>query len=56
MLSDAKLRTLKPSQRPYKVSDAEGLFVLVKPNGSKLLRCAYRFAGKQKLLALEGSE
>ncbi len=51
MLSDAKLRTLKPRERPYKVSDAEGLFVLINPNGSRLWRLAYRFDGKQKLLA-----
>jgi integrase len=52
MLSDAKLRALKPRERPYKVSDREGLFVLVSTNGSRLWRFAYRFGGKQKLLAL----
>ncbi|MDE2012460.1 MAG: integrase arm-type DNA-binding domain-containing protein [Alphaproteobacteria bacterium] len=51
-LTDAKLRTLKPNRSPYKVSDGEGLFVLVSPNGSKLWRLAYRFQGKQKSLAL----
>ncbi len=51
-LTDAKLRTLKPNQSPYKASDGEGLFVLVSPNGSKLWRLAYRFQGKQKTLAL----
>ncbi len=50
MLSDTKLRALKPRAKPYKVSDSEGLFVLVTPNGSRLWRCAYRFDGKQKLL------
>ncbi len=52
MLSDAKLRALKPRDRAYKGSDAEGLFIMVSPSGSKLWRCAYRFEGKQKLLAL----
>ena len=51
-LNDAKLRALKPESTPRKVSDFEGLFVLVNPNGSRLWRLAYRFAGKQKLLAL----
>ena len=51
-LNDAKLRTLKPESKPRKVSDFEGLFVLVNPNGSRLWRLAYRFAGKQKVLAL----
>jgi integrase len=51
-LSDAKLRTLKPESRPRKVSDFEGLFLLVQPSGSRLWRLAYRFGGKQKALAL----
>jgi integrase len=51
-LTDAKLRTLKPSSKPFKVSDFEGLFLLVQPSGSRLWRMAYRFAGKQNVLAL----
>ena len=51
-LTDAKLRTLKPATKPYKVSDSEGLHVLVTTTGSVLWRFAYRFEGKQKLLAL----
>jgi integrase len=51
-LTDAKLRTLKPAPKPYKVSDSEGLHVQVTPGGSVLWRLAYRFEGKQKLLAL----
>jgi len=51
-LSDAKLRALKPLDRPAKHSDGGGLHVLVTPQGSKLWRLAYRFGGKQKLLAL----
>jgi integrase len=52
MLSDAKLRSLKPDARPYKLADGGGLYVLVTPTGSKLWRIAYRFGGKQKTLAL----
>ena len=51
-LSDAKLRALKPKPAPYKISDAEGLHLLVPPNGSKLWRWAYRTGTAQKLLAL----
>jgi len=51
-LSDAKLRTLKPESKPFKVSDFEGLHLLVKPSGSRLWRLAYRFGGKQNVLAL----
>jgi integrase len=51
-LTDAKLRGLKPAAKPYKVSDSEGLHALVTTTGSVLWRFAYRFDGKQKLLAL----
>ncbi len=51
-LSDARLRSLKAVGRPTKLSDGGGLHVLVMPHGSKLWRLAYRFDGKQKLLAL----
>ncbi len=51
-LSDAKLRALAPRDRPYKVADGLGLFVLVEPSGSRLWRLAYRFDGRQKLLSL----
>jgi hypothetical protein len=52
MLNDARVRHAKPSQRPVKLSDAGGLHLLIQPHGSKLWRMAYRFAGKQKTLAL----
>lgn len=51
-LTDVKLRSLKAESKPRKVSDFEGLFLLVQPNGSRLWRLAYRFGGKQKVLAL----
>lgn len=51
-LTDLKLRTLQPAAKPFKISDAGGLHVLVNPGGSRLWRYAYRFGGKQKLLAL----
>ncbi len=38
--------------RNAKLSDDGGLHLLIRPNGSKLWRLSYRFAGKQKTLAL----
>ncbi|MFT6568281.1 MAG: hypothetical protein ACJAVO_003060, partial [Parvibaculaceae bacterium] len=35
-LSDSKIRNLKPKDKSFKVSDFEGLYILIKPNGSKL--------------------
>jgi hypothetical protein len=51
-LSDSQLRFLKPKDKPYKVSDFEGLFVLVKPNGSKLWQFKYRINGVERLLSI----
>jgi len=51
-LNDTAIRNLKPQQDPYKKSDGEGLHMSVMPEGSKLWRLAYRFAGKQKTIAL----
>jgi integrase len=51
-LTDAKLRSLKPGDRPRKISDFEGLHIVVMPNGARLWRLAYRFHGKQKQLAI----
>jgi Arm DNA-binding domain len=52
MLSDTRVRNAKPAARPIKLSDAGGLHLLIQPRGSKLWRLAYRFAGKQRTLAL----
>jgi integrase len=51
-LTDTQLRNLKPEARKYRKSDGGGLFIEVVTGGSKLWRLAYRFDGKQKLLAL----
>ncbi len=50
-LTDLKIRKAKPKEKPYKVYDAQGLFVLVKPNGSKLWRQKYKHLGKERLVA-----
>lgn len=50
-LNDRKIKALKPTQKPKRYSDGLGLFIEVKPTGSKLWRMAYRFEGKQKLLS-----
>lgn len=51
-LSDIQVRNLKPRNKAYKVSDFEGMFVLVKPNGSKLWQFKYRLDGKERLLSI----
>ena len=51
-LTATKVKQAKPKKKPFKLSDAGGLYVLVQSNGSKYWRLAYRYAGKQKTLAL----
>ena len=51
-LTDTALRNAKPGQKPRKLFDSLGLFVIVNPNGSRWWRIKYRFGGKEKLLSL----
>jgi len=51
-LSDTKIKTAKPRDKQYRLSDQRGLYCLVKPTGSKLWRYDYRFEGIRKTLAL----
>lgn len=50
-LTDAKTRNAKPKDKPYKLADGEGLFLLVTPAGGKWWRFRYRYEGKEKLLS-----
>lgn len=50
-LNDKAVSAAKPSEKDYKVSDGDGLFLLVKTNGSKLWRLKYRYDGKEKLMS-----
>ena len=51
-LTDIKVRAAKPTDKQYKLTDGNGMHLLVHPNGSKYWRLQYRFGGKQKMLAL----
>lgn len=48
MLNDAKLRSAKPRDKAYKLTDSHRLYLLVKPTGGKLWRWNYSYGGKQK--------
>ncbi len=41
----------KPAEKDYKLSDGAGLYLLVRPNGSKLWRFNYVHHGKHRTLA-----
>jgi integrase len=52
MLTDKEIANLKGREKTYRISDGEGLYLEVRPSGAKYWRLAYRYAGKQKTLAL----
>lgn len=51
-LTDTAVRQAKPKEKPYKLSDSQGLYLDIRSNGSKLWRFKYRLAGKEKLYAI----
>lgn len=51
-LTELEIKSLKPTDKQQKLSDSGGLQLLVHTNGSKYWRFAYRFNGKQKVMAL----
>lgn len=51
-LTALQVKAAKATDKPVKLSDGGGMFLLVQPDGKKYWRLAYRFLGKQKTLAL----
>lgn len=51
-LTDTAIRAAKPSEKPVKLSDDRGLFLLIQPSGGKLWRLKYRIAGKENKLSI----
>ncbi|WP_369064245.1 tyrosine-type recombinase/integrase [Enterobacter sp. MALB-1] len=51
-LTARQISTAKPQDKPYKLADGGGLYLLVNPNGSRYWRMKYRYAGKEKLLSI----
>jgi integrase len=52
MLTESVVRTLKPAEKIYRRYDAKGLYVEVRPSGSRLWRFRYELDGKSKLISL----
>ena len=52
MLTDTKLRNLKPQDKLYKVNDRVGLYLAVTPAGGVSFRYNYAINGRQETLAI----
>lgn len=50
--SDLRFRAAKPQERPYKLFDGGGLYLLVTPEGGRYWRLKYRFGGRERGLGL----
>lgn len=50
--TDTKVKTVKPTEKPLKLFDGWGLYLLVTPTGGKLWNLKYRIDGKEKKLSL----
>lgn len=52
MLSDTQAKNAKAKNRPLKLADSGGLYLLISPAGTKTWQWKYRFGGKEKKLGL----
>lgn len=52
LLTDLKVKSAKPTERTYKLSDGGGLFLQITPSGGKRWRWKYRIEGKENLFAI----
>jgi integrase len=52
MLTDTRVKAIQARDRPFKISDAAGLHILVAPSGGRLWRMNFMIHGKQRTLAL----
>jgi hypothetical protein len=52
MLTDTAIRKAKPTDKPQKLVDGHGMYLLLKPDDSRYWRMDYRHGGKRKTLAL----
>ncbi|WP_158752842.1 integrase arm-type DNA-binding domain-containing protein [Dyella sp. S184] len=51
-LTDTAIRNAKPANKPIKMTDGGGMYLLLNPNGSRWWRFDYRFDGKRKTLSM----
>ena len=51
-LTDKACKNAKPASKQYKLTDGAGLYLLVKPNGSKIWQMKYAFLGKEKTFSV----
>lgn len=51
-LTVRQIESAKPADKDYKLSDGQGLYLLIKKSGARYWNLKYRFAGKEKKLVI----
>lgn len=51
-LNEARIRAARPKDKPYKLRDGRGLYLLVTPTGGRLWRLRFRYSGRENMLSL----
>ena len=51
-LTNLQVERAKPKEKPYKLTDERGMYLLIHPKGGKWWRFDYRYQGKRKTLSL----
>jgi hypothetical protein len=51
-LTDVKIRQAKTDNKPIKITDADGLYVEMRPSGSKLWRYRHKIVHKENVFSL----
>lgn len=51
-LNNKQIESAKPQEKPYKMADGGGMYLLINNKGGKYWRLKYRFDGKEKLLSI----
>jgi hypothetical protein len=51
-LTDIQVKTAKPQEKDYKLTDGDGMYLLVAATGGKRWRLKYRFGGREKLIPI----
>jgi len=52
LLTAATIKAAKPKEKPYKMHDRNGLFLIVRPNSKKWWRFRYKLGGNTKELSM----
>ena len=52
LLTELSIKQSKPKEKQYKITDGEGMYLRIHPNGSKYWQLQYWFEGKQKINSL----